>query len=320
MSAQKYAAEPLLEVKNLSITFSQNEAFFRKSTLQVITDLHLDLYAGEVLAVVGSSGAGKSLLAHAILGILPENAAVNGHLFYERQALTAARQEELRGREIALIPQSVSYLNPLMRVGPQVLSGVRGERAKNHFKLKQVFRRYQLGEHVENMFPFQLSGGMARRVLLATAVMSEAKFMIADEPTSGLHPSAVKEALAHMRALADEGRGVMLITHDIGTALEVADRVAIMYAGTTVEIAAAGDFAGDGAKLKHPYSRALWRALPQNDFAPIPGSQPAPGAMLSGCAFAPRCPLAQKMCEAHSPEVKRVGDGMVRCCLADTSS
>ncbi|MEL7567054.1 MAG: ABC transporter ATP-binding protein [Dehalobacterium sp.] len=302
---------PVLEVNDLSVSFLQYQTGLRQRMLKVISDLNVSIYEGEIMAVVGSSGSGKSLLDHAILGILPKNAFVSGSLLYQGQLLSPERQKELRGREIALIPQSVNYLDPLMRVGAQVRMAVRsGNPAEEQ---RKAFRRYSLDQKAESLFPFQLSGGMARRVLVSTAVVSSAKLIIADEPTPGLHPEVVTEALNHLRRLADEGCAVMLITHDIGTALAVADKIAVFYAGTTVEVSLAADFKGRGEALRHPYTKALWRALPQNEFIPIPGFQPSPNSLPAGCLFAPRCPLKTSRCLTEEPQMRKLRRGRVRC-------
>jgi peptide/nickel transport system ATP-binding protein len=156
---------------------------------------------------------------------------------------------------------------------------------------------------------------MARRVLVSTAVVTQADLVIADEPTPGLHPDVVAETLNHLRELAQGGRGVILITHDIEAALQVADRVAVFYAGTTVEIAAAKDFAT--GNLRHPYTQALWRSLPQNEFVPVPGSQPSPEQLPIGCLFGDRCPKVTAECEAGRPELRWVRQGWVRCIHAE---
>lgn len=306
----------MLSVRNLSVTFTMYDVGLVQRQLTVITELDLDVQAGEVVAVVGASGSGKSLLAHAVLGILPANAQVAGEMLFQGEPLTPARQTALRGRALALIPQSVGFLDPLMPVGQQVrraayLSGVAP--AATATAQTQVFQRYGLAQAVSRFFPFQISGGMARRVLTATAAIGNAILLIADEPTPGLHPDAVTETLNHLRQLADEGRGVILITHDIDAALRVADRVAVFYAGTTVEVAQAADFQGRGDALRHPYTQALWRALPQNDFAPVPGAQPTPDALPAGCLFAPRCPLVTPACTVERPAMRTVRNGTVRC-------
>jgi len=301
----------ILEVHNLSVIFRQYTAGLKQVNHKIISSLDITLEAGEIVAVVGASGSGKSLLAHAILGILPSNAQVSGMLTFQGEELTPARQKAVRGKEIALIPQSVNFLDPLMRVGSQVRTSVRAGDAVE--AQRAVFERLRLGREVERMHPFQLSGGMARRTLLSTAMVSGAKVIIADEPTPGLDPVVIKEALDQFREFANQGCAVLFITHDIESALQIADKVAVFYAGTTVEIARVEDFAGQGEAIRHPYSKALWRALPRNDFMPIPGSQPHPSALPPGCLFAPRCGMATPECLQAQPEMRKLKHGMVRC-------
>jgi peptide/nickel transport system ATP-binding protein len=310
----------MLAVENLTITFTVYEAGLLQKRLTVITDLDVAVQPGEVVAVVGASGSGKSLLAHAVLGILPGNAEQGGTIRFHGEVLNQARKAALRGRQIVLIPQSVAALDPLMTVGAQVrraaeLSG--RSRLSAAQATDQAFARYQLAPEVQRYYPFQLSGGMARRVLVSTAVVGQAELVIADEPTPGLHPDVVAETLRHLRELADEGRGVLLITHDIDAALHVADRVAVFYAGTTVEIAAASDFRAGPDALRHPYTRALWHALPQHHFTALAGAQPPADALPSGCLFADRCPLVTAACRAARPPVRQVRGGFVRCIHAE---
>lgn len=302
--------ESLLEIHDLSVSFRMYNGALEQTELQVISDLRLSVSPGEVVAIAGSSGSGKSLLASAILGILPGNATVRGHLHYKGQELTPERQALLRGREIALVPQSVTYLDPLMKVGKQV-DGHRRPRPTG--KRQALFGRFGLPDGTEKLYPFQLSGGMARRVLVSTALISDAELIIADEPTPGMSLEQALEALAMFRELADEGRAVVLITHDIDLAVAFADRVAVFYAGTTVETAPAEDFKTGPEALRHPYSRALWRALPQNGFTPIEGFQPYAGDLPGGCLFAPRCPHRTPECEAAMPPMQAVRGGEVRC-------
>jgi peptide/nickel transport system ATP-binding protein len=308
----------MLSVQNLSVTFTMYDQGLTQRQLTVITELDLEVSAGEVVAVVGASGSGKSLLAHAVLGILPKNAQVDGEILFKGSPLTPERSEALRGKEIALIPQSVGYLDPLMRVGSQVnraaqLSGLSGQ--VTQVAVEQTFNRYGLASVVKRFFPFQLSGGMARRVLVSTAAVGKAQLIIADEPTPGLHPDVVKETLNHLRGLANEGKAVILITHDIEAALQVADKVAVFYAGTTVEIAAAKDF--PNGTIRHPYTQALWRSLPQNEFIPIPGTQPSPDSLPTGCLFAERCPWVTESCREARPQFREVCGAPVRCIHAD---
>ncbi|NJN31496.1 MAG: ABC transporter ATP-binding protein [Synechococcales cyanobacterium RM1_1_8] len=308
----------MLSISQLAIRFTQYDRGLRRKQLQVITDLSLSVEAGEVVAVVGSSGSGKSLLAHALLGILPDNAQQQGQVSFLGEPLTPERCRQLRGKAIALIPQSISSLDPLMQVGHQVqrvaqLAGA--SQAEARTTVGRTFARYDLPKSTGDRYPFQVSGGMARRVLVSTAVVTQAQLVIADEPTPGLHPDVAKETLQHLRELAQGGRGVILITHDIEAALQIADRVAVFYAGTTVEIAAAADF--PAGNLRHPYSQALWRALPQNEFIPVPGSQPSPEALPRGCLFGDRCPQVSEVCQMERPPLRPLNQGWVRCVHAE---
>ena len=302
--------ESLLEIHDLSVCFRMYDHALEQHDLQVISDLHLTVRPREVVAIAGSSGSGKSLLASAILGILPGNATVHGHLHYKGSQLTSERQAQLRGTEIALVPQSIAYLDPLMKVGKQA-DGHRKPRPTE--KRRKLFARFGLPEKTEQLYPFQLSGGMARRVLVSTALITDAQLIIADEPTPGMSLDQAMEALKLFRTLADEGRGVILITHDIDLAFAFADRVAVFYAGTTVEIAPAADFRTGPEALRHPYSQALWRALPQNGFEPVPGFQPYAGNLPKGCLYAPRCPYKTPECEQAVPPVRTIRGGEVRC-------
>ena len=296
---------PILEISDLSVSFPGDRD---GSRLQVIRDLDLRVYPGEILAVAGSSGSGKSLLASAILGILPENAQVEGRMLYDGEPLTARRQAELRGRDISLVPQSVAFLDPLMKVGRQA-DGHRRPRPTE--ERRSIWQALQLPRRTEKCYPHELSGGMARRVLVSTAMLGDARLVIADEPTPGMSLEQARAALGMFRSLADRGCAVILITHDIDLAFDAADRVAVFYAGTVLEVGDARAFRE--GKVLHPYSRALWEALPQNGFRPIAGAQPYAGQLPGGCLFAPRCPYAQGRCQEQVPPMLRLDQREVRC-------
>ena len=304
--------EPILSVKDLGISFSQYTKGLRRRELEVITNLDIDLYEGEILAVVGSSGSGKSLLAHAILGILPDNATTEGNIIYKGKSLSLKDKEKLRGREIVFIPQSVNFLDPLMKVSKQVKISIDNKEKANK-RQRDIFNKYGLDKKVDNLYPFELSGGMARKVLLSTALVSDCKVIIADEPTPGLDEKSLNEALKDFRNIADSGCAILMITHDIEAALKIADKIAVFYAGTTLEIANVNDFKGDGKNLRHPYSKALFNALPQNGFKPIKGSQPMPNELPKGCLFQDRCEYISEKCRFIRPNARMVRDGMVRC-------
>lgn len=302
----------VLSVSHLSVSFTQYERGWQKTELPAIRDLSLSVKAGEMVAVVGSSGSGKSLLAHAVLGILPYNASVGGEIFYDGERLTPKRLEGLRGKELVLVPQSVSYLDPLMKIGPQIRKGRKDENSRK--QCCQVLSRYGLKDETERLYPSQLSGGMARRVLISTAVMERPGLVIADEPTPGLHIEAAKRVLSHFREIADEGAGVLLITHDLELALEAADRIVVFYAGTNVEEAAAGDFEEE-SRLRHPYTKALYRAMPQHGFRPEKGVQPYGKDMPKGCPYGPRCDAYEPECGAEMA-YRPLRGGWVRCRMA----
>lgn len=303
--------EPILEISHLSITFTQYERGIHKRELPVIKDLSLQIKPGQIVAAVGASGSGKSLLAHSILGILPYNSRMSGTLKYDGRPLTQERAEALRGREIMLIPQGVTYLDPLMKIGPQIRKGKKSAGIRE--RCRAALKRYGLKEDIEEQYPFELSGGMARRVLIASAVTESPRLIIADEPTPGLDKKAAGRILGHFRELAEEGAGILFITHDLELALTVADRVAVFYAGETIEEADASDFK-DVEKLRHPFTKALWHAMPEHGFHPLPGSQPYPGTMAKGCPFARQCRKCSPLCrETEQIPLQPYRGGQVRC-------
>lgn len=250
----------ILTVEHLSVSFVRYNRGLSQVKLVPIRDLSLTVELGQVTAIVGASGSGKSLLAHAIFHILPQNSQVGGNIYYDGALLTRQRAVQLRGREIALIPQGITYLDPMMRVGPQIRGG-RRDIASN----QKILNRYGLNPEVEELYPFELSGGMARRVLIATATAQSPRLIVADEPTPGLDMQTARCILDHFQELAKEGAGVLLITHDVELALMVAHKVVVFYDGQTVDqLSAAQLRSGEG--LTHPYTQALWKVLSQGAF------------------------------------------------------
>ncbi|WP_409199975.1 oligopeptide/dipeptide ABC transporter ATP-binding protein [Methanobrevibacter sp. DSM 116169] len=312
-------SEELLKVSNISISFLQYTVGLRQNLLKVISDLSLEISSGEIVAVLGSSGSGKSLLAHGILGILPSNANLSGEMTYCGENLNQDLKEKLRGDEISLIPQSVKFLDPLMKVSEQVIGECSddAEKAEKKALQREIFEKYGLGEEVDDMYPFQLSGGMARRVLISTALMNNPKLVIADEPTPGLDEKSVKETLNHIKQMAKDNVGVLLITHDIDAALNVADKIAIFYAGYVIEVVNTEDFSGDGKRLIHPYTKALYHALPQNDFKLTEGHQPLHGEIPSCCPYYKRCDNPTERCGVNIPPLVDISNKKVRCFRAN---
>lgn len=302
----------LLEVNNLSISFTQYVEGLNRHDLKVISDLTLDVNEAEIVAILGSSGSGKSLLAHSILGILPYNSHVTGEIKYKGNLLTQDMKEQLRGKEICLIPQSVNFLDPLMKVSEQAIGECKDEKEHDARKIKQreIFDRYGLDESVDDLYPFELSGGMARKVLLSTALINDPDLLIADEPTPGLDSQSVKETIEDIKNLKEQGKGVLLITHEIDVALKTADRIAIFYSGYVIEINTVENFRNK-QNLLHPYTKVLIDALPRNGFNYAEGVQPL--EVVSGCPYYENCPVRLDKCENEKPELINHNGIMIRC-------
>lgn len=297
--------QDILRVEGLSLSFTQYTTGLYQHELTVLHDLSLTVSSGQVVAVVGASGSGKSLLAHAILGLLPYNSHMSGRILYAGQPLTQKRAQALRGQEIVLVPQGTTCLDPLMQVGAQIRRGSRTAEAVH--KCREGLKRYGLGLETEQMYPFELSGGMARRVLIATAAMERPRLVVADEPTPGLDARSAKRMLGHFCELAETGAAVLFITHDLELAMTVADQIVVLYAGEAIEQTTPD-------RLRHPYTQALWQALPQNGFHTLPGTQPYPGEITQGCQFAPRCPSCRADCRKRAQIPYRQTDtGHIRC-------
>jgi peptide/nickel transport system ATP-binding protein len=302
----------LLEVNNLSISFTQYVQGLIRHDSRVISDLTIDIDESEIVAILGSSGSGKSLLAHSILGILPYNSNVTGELKYKGTVLDQELKEKIRGHEICLIPQSVNFLDPLMKVSEQAIGECKNEKEHDERKVKQreIFAKYGLDESVDDLYPFELSGGMARKVLLSTALMRDPDLLIADEPTPGLDAKSVEETISDIRNLKDHGKGVLLITHEIDVALKTADRIAIFYSGYVIEINKVENFNSSETVL-HPYTKALIDALPRNGFKLTEGVQPL--GEVSGCPYYENCPIRLDKCENNIPELEEHDGAMIRC-------
>lgn len=259
-------SDRLLCVRDLSISFSQYGKGLKHFISTPIKSLSVEIKKGEILAIVGASGSGKSLLAHAIMDILPPNAIVKGEILYKEKVLDKKRICALRGTEIAFIPQSVNYLDPSMKVKNQVKLGLHESKERTRRLQEALFEKYGLKKSDGELYPYQLSGGMLRRVLFATCVKQGIQLIIADEPTPGIHKEALEMVLKQLRDFADHGMGVMLITHDIISAVRIADYISVFKDGANIETAPAEFFTGKGERLKEQYTRNLWLALPQNEF------------------------------------------------------
>ena len=304
--------EKLLEVNNLSISFTQYVQGLNRHDTKVISDLTIDVGESEIVAILGSSGSGKSLLAHSILGILPYNSHVDGEIKYKGATLNQDLKEKLRGKEICLIPQSVNFLDPLMKVSEQAIGECRDEteHAEKKIMQREIFSKYGLDESVDDLYPFELSGGMARKVLLSTALIGNPNLLIADEPTPGLDAKSVAETIDDIKNLKEQGKGVLLITHEIDVALKTADRIAIFYSGYVIEINTVENFKSADTVL-HPYTKALINSLPRNGFKLTEGVQPLKD--LPGCPYWENCPIRLAKCENNKPELVEHDGIMIRC-------
>ncbi|MFC9398212.1 ABC transporter ATP-binding protein [Streptomyces sp. NPDC057027] len=299
------AGDAVLSVRGLTVRFRLPGG----RTVAAVGDAGFDLAAGECLALVGESGCGKSVLASALLGLLPGNAETSGTAFLDGTDLLAADEKTLartvRGRRVGLVPQSpAAHLTPVRTVRSHLEETVRAltgtsRRARRKAAEDAADRAAFPAGHLDR-YPHELSGGLAQRAATALALIGDARLLLADEPTTGLDRDLVDRTVDELRRHADEGRALLLITHDLAAAARIADRVAVMYAGRIVEVAPAHRFFGPTGP-RHPYARGLLDALPDRAFTPIPGMPPELSALPDGCAFAPRCPRATARC-AIRPE------------------
>lgn len=257
----------LLQLDDVSVGFERyagRGVLAPRETRFVVEHLSLSLHEGEILALVGASGSGKTLIADTIMGLFAANAQVTGRVWFDGDAMDERSLTPLRGNRIAFVPQSVESLDPLQRVGRQIERLAQGmTKQEARARRRELFARYRLDEETARCYPFELSGGMARRVLLIGALMNRPRVIVADEPTPGLDMELAVRAMDDFRAFANDGGGVLLITHDIELALRVADRIAVFEEGTVVEETAVASFASPDL-LQHPFSKALWHALPEH--------------------------------------------------------
>lgn len=316
---------PLLEIKNLKLNFRTGD-----SSLRAVDDVSLTVDAGETVCLVGESGCGKSVTAQSIARLIPSPPAdyqggeilLNGE---DTLAMSNAELEDVRGGLISYVFQEPSAsLNPVFRVGTQIREALKLHRPKKANNA-EVVRLLELvgipaAEVRARDYPFQMSGGMQQRVMIAMALASEPKLLIADEPTTALDVTIQAQILDLLRDLKTRlGMAILLITHNLGIVGDMADKVAVMYAGQIVELAPASALL---RRPLHPYTQALMKSVPKlNENAPrlsaIPGNVPRLGDFPSGCRFYPRCPSARKECELTSPELVEVQPGRwVRCLYA----
>ena len=320
-------SQPLLEVKNLHIEFPT-----RRGILKAVEDVSFAIAPGEVLGVVGESGAGKSLTGAAIIGLLePPGRIAGGQILLDGKRIDNLPYEQMRkirGREIGAIFQDpLTSLNPLYSIGRQLIETITTHLALNEaaareraIKLLEEVGIPAARERIEH-YPHQFSGGMRQRVVIALALAAEPKVIIADEPTTALDVSIQAQIITLLKGLCrNHGTAVMLVTHDMGVIAETADRVAVMYAGRVVEIGPVADVIH---KPQHPYTIGLMGSIPEFEskrdrLIQIDGAMPRLDAIPQGCAFNPRCTKVFDKCKITRPNLMAAGATSAACWLHET--
>ncbi|KWT97370.1 MULTISPECIES: ABC transporter ATP-binding protein [unclassified Variovorax] len=319
----------LLQVRNLVVEFPH-----RRGTLRALDDISFEIAPGEILGVVGESGAGKSLTGAAIIGLLePPGRVAAGQIVLEGQRIDNLRHEamrHIRGRKIGAIFQDpLTSLNPLYTIGRQLTETIR-----THLPVtEEEARRRAIGllqdtgipgaaQRIDH-YPHQFSGGMRQRVVIALALAAEPKLIVADEPTTALDVSIQAQIITLLKRICKErGAAVMLITHDMGVIAETCDRVAVMYAGRIAEIGPVQEVIHQPA---HPYTSGLMAAIPdmtmdRERLNQIDGAMPRLNAIPRGCAYNPRCPRVFDRCVVERPDLLNAGATRAACWLHDAHS
>ena len=318
----------LLQVKNLIVEFPG-----RHGTLRALDDISFDIAPGEILGVVGESGAGKSLTGAAIIGLLePPGRIGGGQIILEGEridGLPVERMRHIRGRKIGAIFQDpLTSLNPLYTVGQQLVETIQAhlplnakqarDRAISLLKDTGIPAAEQRMEH----YPHQFSGGMRQRVVIALALAAEPKLIVADEPTTALDVSIQAQIIMLLKSICKQhGAAVMLITHDMGVIAETCDRVVVMYAGRIAEIGPVHEVINHPS---HPYTEGLMAAIPdisqdRERLSQIDGAMPRLNAIPRGCAFNPRCPKVFERCRQERPDLMDAKATRVACWLVEGS-
>ena len=318
-------ATPVLSVNKLRVEFPT-----RRGTLVAVDDISFEIAAGEVLGVVGESGAGKSMTGTAVIGLLePPGRIAGGEVRLKGERIDNLANEhmrKLRGRRIGMVFQDpLTSLNPLYRVGEQIIETIR-----THAPVSESVARKRAIDLLTEVgiqgaasridsYPHEFSGGMRQRVVLALALCAEPELVIADEPTTALDVSIQAQIIQLIKKLCRErGTAVLLITHDMGVIAETADRVAVMYAGRIVEIGPVRDVV---QRPRHPYTKGLMGSIPTLEagnkrLVQIAGSMPRLTAIPKGCAFNPRCTAVVDKCRVERPEPMAIGGSQVACWVA----
>ena len=315
---------PLLQLENLSVTFAT-----ANGPLPAVRSVTLSLHEGETVCLVGESGCGKSLTAKAILRLTPPNATLEGRILLRGRNLLELTEKEMRsvrGRQVGMIFQEpMTSLNPVLRIGDQVAEPLRLHQGMNRQQAREAAMELltEVGipapQSRYDDYPHQLSGGMRQRVMIAMALSCRPALLLADEPTTALDATIQGQILRLLAARCRErGMAVLLITHDLGVAAQMADTVGVMYAGRLVESAPARQLFADP---RHPYTQGLLHAAPSarsrglERLPTIPGTVPSLANMPTGCPFHPRCKAALERCAAEMPPTVADGAHSTACWL-----
>ncbi|OGP87782.1 MAG: peptide ABC transporter ATP-binding protein [Deltaproteobacteria bacterium RBG_16_48_10] len=315
---------PLLEVRSLSTHF-----FTEEGVVRAVENVSFEIYPGEILGLVGESGCGKSVTGLSILKLIPTppGQIVSGELFFDGKDLLKFEEREMekvRGNEISMIFQEpMTSLNPVFTIGDQIMEAIllhqgvdKAEAKRRAIEMLDRVRIPSPEKRIDS-YPHQLSGGMRQRAMIAMALSCQPKLLVADEPTTALDVTIQAQVLQLLKEIQREmGMAVMLITHDLGVVSEIADRVAVMYAGRIFEY---GPIEAVFGKIGNPYTKGLMSSIPQLDerkkrLHAIPGQVPNPMDLPVGCKFHPRCYLMVNECKEEEPALFQVnGDHFSRC-------
>jgi len=316
--------QTLLRVSDLTVSFKTDDAFFK-----AVEDVSFDIHQGEVVGLVGESGCGKSVSALSLLRLIPSPPGniENGKVLFKDNDLLKADLEmvrKIRGREISMIFQEpLSALSPLQRIGQQMVETIQIHQALPKSRAWQMslewLGKVKIPDAEEKMhaYPFQLSGGMQQRIMIAMALMMNPDLIIADEPTTALDVTIQAQVFQLIREMKRERTSILLITHDMGVVWEMCDRVLVMYASKIVEEGLMEDIF---SAPSHPYTYSLLKSIPTlsdgkgNHLSVIPGNVPSPENYPSGCRFRDRCPFAFEKCRTDMPELISVSDGHRAAC------
>jgi oligopeptide/dipeptide ABC transporter ATP-binding protein len=317
--------QTLLSVSNLTVSFKTDDAYF-----VAVDDVSFDIHRGEVVGLVGESGCGKSVSALSLLRLIPSPPGniENGKVLFKGNDLLKTGIEtvrKVRGREISMIFQEpLSALSPLQRIGQQMMETIRIHQDMSKSRAWEIsldwLGKVKIPDAAEKMhaYPFQLSGGMQQRIMIAMALMMDPDLIIADEPTTALDVTIQAQVFQLIREMKEEHASILLITHDMGVVWEMCDRVLVMYASRIVEEGTMGDIF---SAPSHPYTYSLLKSIPilsdgkGKRLAVIPGSVPSPENYPSGCRFRVRCPFAFEKCTAEMPELIPVSNGHRAACF-----